>query len=148
MPIVPTKEELKELDRKHKNERIESASVLSKMASDEPVSESEVSKGRKKEIEVTFSDLSDKDKLLYALAKKTECYAGADIEAICREAAILTLRKDMKAKEITSKAFDEALDKVRPSVTKEVEKAYEDLGNQFTSARGKQMKDEMPSYFG
>ncbi len=41
-----------------------------------------------------------------------------------------------------------ALKKVKSSVTKEVEKAYENLGEQFTSAKGKQMKDEMPSYFG
>ena len=54
----------------------------------------------------------------------------------------------MKAKEINMKAFEEALDKVRPSITKEVESAYEELGNKFTAARGKQMKDEMPSYFG
>jgi transitional endoplasmic reticulum ATPase len=85
---------------------------------------------------------------LEALAKKTENYAGADIEAVCREAAILALRKDMKSKEITAKFFDDALNKVSASVTKDVEKAYEDLGKQFTSAKGKQMKDEMPSYFG
>ena len=85
---------------------------------------------------------------LEALTKKTEGYAGADIESVCREAAILALRKDIKAKEVTSKFFDEALQKVRPSITKEVEKAYEEIGNQFTAAKGKQMKDEMPSYFG
>ena len=85
---------------------------------------------------------------LDALAKKTEGYAGADIESICREAAILTLRKDMKAKEITSKFFDEALEKVGPSSTKEVEKAYEELGRKFSAAKGKQMKEEMPNYFG
>jgi len=40
------------------------------------------------------------------------------------------------------------LDKVGPSSTKEVEAAYEELGQKFSSAKGKQMKDEMPSYFG
>jgi len=85
---------------------------------------------------------------LDSLARKTEDYVGADIEAVCREAAILALRKDIKSKEITTKFFDEALKKVKPSITKEVEKAYENLGEQFTSAKGKQMKDEMPSYFG
>ena len=39
-------------------------------------------------------------------------------------------------------------DKVRPSVTKDVEKAYEDLGEQFMAARGKQMKEEKPAYMG
>ncbi|MBW3022777.1 CDC48 family AAA ATPase, partial [Candidatus Woesearchaeota archaeon] len=51
------------------------------------------------------------------LAKKTEGYVGSDIEAICREAAILALRKDMKAKEVTMDNFEDALKKVRPSVT-------------------------------
>ena len=85
---------------------------------------------------------------LESLAKKTEGYAGADIEAICREAAMLALRKDIKAKEITTKSFDDALKKVRPSAPKEVEKAYDELGDKFSSAKGKQMKEEMPSYFG
>ncbi|MBW2989962.1 CDC48 family AAA ATPase [Candidatus Woesearchaeota archaeon] len=82
------------------------------------------------------------------LAKKTEGHAGADIEAICREAAILALRKDIKAKEITVKFFDEAIKKVRASITKDIEKAYEEIGKKFSSAKGQQMKEEMPSYFG
>ncbi len=82
------------------------------------------------------------------LAKNTEGYAGADIEAVCREAAILTLREKIDSKKISSKFFDEALEKVGASATKDVEKAYEELGKRFTSAKGKQMKDEMPSYFG
>jgi len=85
---------------------------------------------------------------LEELAKKTVNYAGADIEAVCREAAIFALRKDIKADSVTIKHFDEALKKVRPSMTKEVEKAYEDLGEQFSSARGKQMKEEKPTYMG
>jgi transitional endoplasmic reticulum ATPase len=89
-----------------------------------------------------------KEVSIEALAKKTEGYAGADIESVCREAAILALRKNINAKEVTSKFFDEALDKVGPSSTKEVEAAYEELGQKFSSAKGKQMKDEMPSYFG
>jgi len=82
------------------------------------------------------------------LAAKTEGYVGADIEAVCREAAILALRKDIKAKEVTLKNFEEALEKVGPSSTKDVEKAYEELGKQFSAAKGKQMKEEMPNYFG
>ena len=82
------------------------------------------------------------------LAKKTEGYVGADIEAVCREAAILALRKDMKAKEVTAKEFDDAVEKVRPSATKEIKQAYEDIKEHFKSARGKEMKDEKPSYYG
>jgi len=82
------------------------------------------------------------------LAKKTEGYAGADIEGVCREAAIFALRENMDAKHIAMKHFERALDKVPPSVTKEIEKAYESLKNQFSSARAKQMQEERPAYLG
>ncbi|MBU0615085.1 MAG: CDC48 family AAA ATPase [Nanoarchaeota archaeon] len=89
-----------------------------------------------------------KDVDIKELATKTEGYAGADIESICREAAMLALRKDMKAKEVTMKDFEAALEKVSPSVSPDVEKAYEELKQQFSAARGKQMKEEKPSYYG
>ncbi|MGN1362454.1 MAG: CDC48 family AAA ATPase [Methanobrevibacter sp.] len=52
---------------------------------------------------------------LEKLAKHTEGYVGADIEAVCREAAMLTLRENMDAKEIHMKAFNKAMDKVKPN---------------------------------
>ena len=51
---------------------------------------------------------------LKKLAKNTEGYVGADIEAVCREAAMLTLRNDLEATEIPYKYFKEAIDKVKP----------------------------------
>ncbi len=85
---------------------------------------------------------------LNKIADKTEGYVGADIEAICREAAISALREDMKSKEVSMKHFEKALDIVFPSVTKDVEKSYEELRQNFSKARAKQMKEDMPSYFG
>jgi transitional endoplasmic reticulum ATPase len=65
------------------------------------------------------------------LAKETNGYSGADIEALSREAAMLALREDIKAKEITSKHFDKALKKTKPSITEDTttkyQKAVEDL---------------------
>ena len=55
-----------------------------------------------------------KDVDLKKLAKNTEGYVGADIEAVCREAAMLTLRDDLEASEIPYKYFKEAVDKVKP----------------------------------
>jgi len=52
------------------------------------------------------------------LAEKTEGYVGSDIEGLCREAAMLALRKDIDAKTIPLKNFEEAMAKVKPSVTK------------------------------
>ena len=51
---------------------------------------------------------------LKKLAKNTDGYVGADIEAICREAAMLTLRDNLEASEIPYKYFKEAIDKVKP----------------------------------
>jgi len=82
------------------------------------------------------------------LAEKTEGYAGADIEAVCREAAMIALREDMKAKETNNKHFEEALNKVKPSVTKEIEQAYTDLSGHFSSAKAKEMQKDKPAYFG
>jgi len=90
----------------------------------------------------------DKDVKIKDLASKTEGYVGADIESVCREAAIMTLRDDMKAKVVKMKYFDQALEKVRPSATKEIEEAYQELAKHFSSARGAQMAEEKPSYYG
>lgn len=54
---------------------------------------------------------------LEKLAEKTEGYVGADIEAICREAAMLTLREDMNAKKVPMKNFMKALKKIKPKST-------------------------------
>ena len=89
-----------------------------------------------------------KDVSIKKLVDMTDNYVGADIESVCREAAILALRKDIKAKEIPMEFFEEALKKVRPSVSKEIDDAYRRLKDQFTSARAKQMDEEKPSYYG
>ena len=82
------------------------------------------------------------------LAMKTEGYVGSDIEAMCREAAIIALREDIKATKVTKKNFEKAMDIVKPSVTKDIEKAYDELQEHFKQARAKQMKEEKPSYMG
>jgi transitional endoplasmic reticulum ATPase len=82
------------------------------------------------------------------ISLRAEGYVGADIESVCREAAMLALRENIDAKEITIKHFEEALKKVRPSITKEIKEGYEQLKEAFTSAAGKQMIEEKPAYFG
>jgi transitional endoplasmic reticulum ATPase len=90
----------------------------------------------------------DKEINIKQLAQLTECYVGADLEAICREAAMLALRENIKARVVKAQHFDEAQKKIRPSATKDVEAAYEEIGKAFRSARGKEMKEEKPSYYG
>jgi transitional endoplasmic reticulum ATPase len=99
-------------------------------------------------LKVHTKDMPLKDVDVDELAEKTEGYVGADVEAICREAAILALRENISAKEVLMSHFEDALKKVHPSVTKDVEKMYEDLQERFRGARAKEMKQELPIYFG
>ncbi|MFC1690653.1 CDC48 family AAA ATPase [Nanoarchaeota archaeon] len=105
-------------------------------------------KTRKEVFNVHIGEMPIKDVSVDELAKKTEGYVGADIEAVCREAAINALRKDMSAKQVTMGDFESALKEVGPSVTKDIEDAYKNLKNTMKSARGEEFKKEKPLYFG
>ncbi len=61
---------------------------------------------------------------LEKIAERTENYSGADLEALCKEAAMAALREDINAKEVKAKHFEEALKKVTPSLTPEMIKFY------------------------
>jgi SpoVK/Ycf46/Vps4 family AAA+-type ATPase len=62
---------------------------------------------------------------------------------------MLSLREDIKNKEITADHFEQALMKVSPSVTKDVEQMYIALQDKFKAARAREMKAEAkPLYFG
>lgn len=61
---------------------------------------------------------------LQSLARRAEGYSGADIAAVCREAAMTALRRDLNAKEVKPSDFEEALDKVSPGITSEVTEWY------------------------
>ena len=65
-----------------------------------------------------------KDVDLANLATLTKYYSGADIEALCREAAMHALRRDINAKEVTLQDFHEAMKQIRPSITPDMEKWY------------------------
>ena len=58
------------------------------------------------------------------LATITKNYSGADIEALCREAAMYALRRDVNAKEVTMTDFQEATKRIGPSITPDMEKWY------------------------
>ncbi len=51
---------------------------------------------------------------LEELAKKTEGFVGADIETVCREAVMLTLRESLDSEKVDMKHFKEAMKKVKP----------------------------------
>jgi len=77
-----------------------------------------------------------KDVDLGDVAKKTGGYTGADIESLVREAAMLALRESIDSKEVKKKHFNEALNKVKPSVTENTIKVYKKVEeNYLKSAR-------------
>jgi transitional endoplasmic reticulum ATPase len=82
------------------------------------------------------------------LANKTQGYVGADIEGVCREAAMIALREDFKNNEVKMVHFLQALDVVKPSVDEDVEEVYKKLESYFSSARAKEIKEEKVNYFG
>ncbi|MFB6122233.1 MAG: CDC48 family AAA ATPase [Haloferacaceae archaeon] len=77
------------------------------------------------------------------LARKTEGYVGADVEAVCREASMAASREFIRSVSpeemgeslgnvrITMDHFEEALDQVNPSVTEETRERYEQIERRF-----------------
>ncbi|MBY3139021.1 CDC48 family AAA ATPase [Rhizobium laguerreae] len=61
------------------------------------------------------------------LAAKTERFTGADLEDLTRRAGLIALRQSLDAEIVTSANFAKALEEVRPSVTPEVEREYEEM---------------------
>jgi transitional endoplasmic reticulum ATPase len=102
---------------------------------------------RKHILEIHTKKMPLKGVNLDTLAEKMEGYTGADIEGVVREAAILALRKNSKAKEVTMKHFDTALEQVSPSVTEDTVKYYAELGKKLRSrTRRKERRSENDLY--
>ncbi|RLJ06765.1 MAG: AAA family ATPase, partial [Candidatus Aenigmatarchaeota archaeon] len=89
-----------------------------------------------------------KDVSLEELAKQTEGYSGADIEAVCREAALNALREDIKAKEVRKKHFKKALEKVKPSITPKLMEFYKRIAEQFKAPVTEKKPPEEVKYIG
>jgi len=62
---------------------------------------------------------------LQEIAVATQNYSGADLAALCREAAVYAMQNN--SPKITSSDFAAGLKKVKPSITKEVEQWYNNI---------------------
>jgi len=80
-----------------------------------------------------FSE-SEKSKFLNEIAKRTIGYTGADLEALAREAAMIALRESIDCKIVNKKHFDEAIKKVKPSVTRPTIDAYKKIEDNYIKA--------------
>ena len=84
---------------------------------------------RKGILKIHMKNMPLKDVDTDYLAKKTEGFSGADLEALCREAAMNALRKDMKSKIVTKLDFETALKTVTPSISEKMNEAYRQIMN-------------------
>ncbi|XP_078067366.1 ATPase family gene 2 protein homolog A isoform X2 [Mustelus asterias] len=73
--------------------------------------------------------ISDDVNLDYLVAR-TEKYSGAEITALCREAALLALQEDIQAKIIMKQHFEQSFEIVTPRIPKKLMDFYENYQQQ------------------
>ncbi len=81
------------------------------------------------------------------LAEELDGYTGADIEGLCREAAMTALRESKGAKKVTMTHFQEGMKVVRPSLDEETVKFYEGLGKTMERGTARRQKEEVLGYY-
>jgi transitional endoplasmic reticulum ATPase len=69
------------------------------------------------------------------IAQQAAGYSGADLEAVSREAGLISLRRDIDTKSVTIEDFRDALERVRPSVTPDMENWYQGFTKRFKKER-------------
>ena len=87
----------------------------------------------------------EKDVDLDALTDELDGYSGADIEGLCREAAMCALREDTKANRVLMRHFEAARKAVPPSIDEETMRFYERIGQEIQRAVTKK-KEEIVYY--
>ncbi|MCD6312299.1 MAG: CDC48 family AAA ATPase [Thaumarchaeota archaeon] len=68
---------------------------------------------------------------LRKIAEMTEGYTGADLEAVCREAALNAARENINIDKVYMRHFLAALEKVKPSIAPEQKREYERILSEF-----------------
>jgi len=68
-----------------------------------------------------------KDVNINEIVKLTEGFVGADIEGLVIEAAMHALRKDVHVKVVSREDFEEALNRVTPSISSDTAKRYKKI---------------------
>jgi transitional endoplasmic reticulum ATPase len=100
---------------------------------------------RKKILEVHTRDMPLADDVdLDELAEKTEDFVGSDIESLCREAAMISLRADPEDEEVSMDEFEEALDEVVATATDENRDIYRQMARKMKDLE----TEETPDYLG
>ncbi len=71
------------------------------------------------------------------LVVRTDGFVGADLESLCREAAMLAMRENKDADKVEMRHFEGAIRVVRPSSSKDIMKQYEDFSKYLEKMRMK-----------
>jgi len=89
----------------------------------------------------------DKEIDLEKLSQDLDGYTGADIESLCREAAMLALRENKDATVVKLRHFDKAMEKVPPSVSKTYADSYKKMEQDYLK-NAKAGLESAKAYFG
>jgi transitional endoplasmic reticulum ATPase len=79
---------------------------------------------------------------LEELNKIIDGFSGADIETLCREAAMIALRENIRARKVAMEHFKEARKQVNPTLTSETISWYEKFGEKLKSRRIEETKED------
>lgn len=74
------------------------------------------------------------------LARMSAGFSGADVEALCREAALNALRRNLEAGEVTLEDFKKAMEKIKPSITPDMENWYQGFEKRFKVKAAPQLR--------
>ncbi len=89
----------------------------------------------------------DTDVNLEQMAEDLDGYVGADIEALCREAAMHALRENRDAVLVRGEDFSAARGTVFPSVDEETVKMYAQIGVEMQRRAVKKPREEVLGYY-
>ncbi len=79
---------------------------------------------------------------LESLNNMIEGFSGADIETWCREAAMIALRENIRARKVSLEHFKEARKIVNPTLTTEILEWYIKFGDRLKSRRIEESKED------
>ncbi|HLE96664.1 MAG TPA: CDC48 family AAA ATPase [Candidatus Thermoplasmatota archaeon] len=96
----------------------------------------------KKILEIHTAKMPLKNVDLDDLSTRMRGYVGADVQSVCREAAILALRANMNAEYVEQQHFDKALTTVRPSVDESTVTYYNRIAEELEGGIAKRQKKD------
>jgi len=100
-------------------------------------------KGRLEILKIFTKDMPLANNIeLESLKELIDGFSGADIETLCREAAMIALRENIRARKVSQAHFEEARKLVYPTLTTEIINWYEKFGERLKSRRIEESKED------